>query len=407
VPFVTVMSAGSSYEVFARTGMARAGDSEVMSIQLPAKPKLRGYYHLASVGDDRLLFEGGGNSVVLNGSSVRDLVPLLLPYLDGTNLIEDIVESLPSVEPTVILEALELFAANQLLEDANLPPARLAPSIERYSHQTTFWLSVSNDRYRHQEALAEARVAVIGLESLGSSVAHVLATSGVGRIHIVGDGIVSPADQLIGGYARQDIGKMKASALQRRLLELNDDIQCDHFSTTISTPSEAAEILEDCDFAIVCSDTPSVRTLEAVNEASLAVNVPWIRGSLDYHRGVIGPIIIPRETACFTCMTLRIRGNASYSRDAMALERHLRHERDDEVEIGLLWPFAGVVAHHLGLEAIKKLTGYTYPSTIGAFIAVDFFTSTLSRHEILKLPRCPSCGTARSRPQMKIWDVES
>lgn len=172
----------------------------------------------------------------------------------------------------------------------------------------------------------------------------------------------------------------------------------------MATPDAMAPALAGCDVAIMCADTASVAGFESLNEACLTLGIPWMRAALDHHRGVVGPTVIPHETACFTCLTLRMRGNAAAVEDAMAFERHLR-EGGTATESAVLAPFAGLVAQHASLEIVKLLTGFAHPATAGALLALDAITGETTRREVLKLPRCPACGPGRDRPQMKIWDI--
>lgn len=120
-----------------------------MEKTLPHKPKLRPYLHTVPRGDERLLFRGGGDTVVLKGASVRDLVPLLLPHLDGCATVPEIVAALPTVDGEVVAAALALLHEQRLLEDAAVAPPPEIALPERFREQGAFWLSLGGDRHAH------------------------------------------------------------------------------------------------------------------------------------------------------------------------------------------------------------------------------------------------------------------
>ena len=378
-----------------------------MMAQFPERPKLRAYYHVVPLADDRLLFQGGGNTVVLRGESVRDLLPLLLPLFDGTRTMPEIADALPDVAPEVVAGAIALFHEKQLLEDAAaIPPAVLAPYPDRLRPQAAFWLSLGDDRYARQQRLATARVAILGIDAVGTALAQSLAAAGVGNLLLVNTGAAAgrcaPRVDIDAGH---DTGEDHGEALSSRLSALYGDVRCVAAASSATTPEEMTDLLDGCDMAVFCADAPAIAGIEALNEACLHLHIPWTRGCLDHHRGVIGPTVIPRETACFTCFTLRVRSNAAFVDDAIAFERHIRETGDGAAEPAFLAPLASMVAQHVALETLKVLTGFAYPRTAGALLALDALTGETTRHDVLKLPRCPTCGPLRDRPQMKIWDI--
>ncbi len=376
-----------------------------MAAQLPLRPKLRGYYRVIPVQEDKLLLQGGGNTLVLSGDSVREFIPRLISYLDGDLTVEQILLRLPDVEPNVVLEALTFFQERNLLED-------IATKItdiyhDRYAYQTSFWLSISNDRYHYQNKLAKAQVAIFGLGAIGSMVASSLALAGVGRIDLIDRKKVAAADQLSGSYTLQHIGQYRAVVMKEYLTALNDLIHCESLTGDTGEVKDIIPLLDGCDMALVCSDSPTTITEELLNEAALELDIPWSRGSIDHYHGVIGPTVIPKQTACFTCFNLRLRSNATYIEDAVAYDKHLREHESMDEEVALLVPCAGLIAHHLALETLKVITGFAYPISAGAFLSLNSFTGELTRHVVLKLPRCPGCSIVSNYPRMKIWDIST
>jgi len=284
----------------------------------------------------------------------------------------------------------------------------LAPYIGRHATQTAFWLALSGDRYAIQSTVADSSVLVYDLGAVGSAIAVTLALAGVGQLTLADAKPVAVSDQAFGPwYSPGTMGESRASALQRHCSGLNTQVTCQVLDAPPATPEEVAAVVHDSTLAVVCSDKTSVNAFQMFNEGCLIADRKWIRAVADHHMGSVGPLFVPRQTACFTCLRLRLLSNAPHPEEAAAVDRHLAAESDATPEVALLSGLAGAIANLLAVEVLKVLTGFSYPITTGAFLSLDLFTMELSRHEVLKLPRCPACGPFRHRSQAKIWDIDS
>ncbi|MEA2412117.1 MAG: molybdopterin-synthase adenylyltransferase [Thermoleophilaceae bacterium] len=374
--------------------------------ELPRRPRLRPYLDVVPLGDDRLLFLGGGQSVVLRGAAVQEVLPALLSRLNGRQTIDDIARGLPWIDDAVVVQAVALFSSHGLLEDAAVePPSALNGDAERYGHQTSYWLSVAPDRYAPQSKLHDATVAIVGLGGVGTALAMSLAGSGIGRLILADPMCVAPSDALF-GYAPASAGTTRATALCDRLGSGDGRV-----AATAVEPHE--ETLEPADVLVFCgdatsigaSDSASASSCRLLNDLSISTGTPWLRASVDHDEGFVGPCVIPGDTACFECFRLRLKSN--FTADAIAHDSHAStnggRPRDGTA---LLAPFATLVAQHAALEVIKIVTGFATPVTAGALLTLGLVSGDSSRHAVLKLPRCPACGPARDRPQMRVWDLK-
>lgn len=368
------------------------------------RPKLRDYIHMTRVSEEELRFEAGADTVVLKGRSVSEVLPSLLNCLDGVTDIARIKERMPDVEPTVVDDALLLLTKYNLLDErSHKLPESLPPDVaSRIENQSNFWLSVRNDRYAMQEALWSATVTVIGIGGVGATAASLLAAAGVGQLTLVDHRKTKASDQLYGvldsdggapkTYRTFRLGEKLASTKTR--IRTNEEL--------ITTAEQLRAVIEGSNLIILAEDSRMASSARLLNEACLDLEIPWITAHVDHSRGVIGPLIVPRQTACFTCYEYRCKGNNPYFSSGADQSKE---DADALRSSALLGPFAGFVGNYLALEAMKQLTGFAYPSTTGRIHAVDFFTMESEIHDVLKLPRCPACGPLRDKPLMKVWDL--
>ncbi len=372
---------------------------------VPELPKLRGYLQVRRIAEDQLLFEAGADCVLLKGRSVAELLPALLACLDGSHSAALIKEKLSDVEPKVIDEALLLLTKHNLLEDSSRQPPSSLPSslLERVEHQMNFWLSVRNDRYSLQDALWRSHVSVLGLGGVGASVAGFLASAGVGSLMLVDGEKTRLSDHVYASNSLDNLGELRTHWLGKKLTSGPAPPRIQTSEESLCDSERLQSLIQGSRLVVLCADTRSPSAARVVNEACLQSGISWISAHVDHNRAIIGPFVFPRQTACFTCYEYRCNGNSPYGNRSDP--ENLNGSGGESM--GMLGPFAGLVASYLALEALKSLTGFVHPATTGRVHAFDFFTMDSEFHEVLKLPRCPSCGPARSRPLMKIWQLDA
>jgi ribosomal protein S12 methylthiotransferase accessory factor len=159
------------------------------------------------------------------------------------------------------------------------------------------------------------------------------------------------------------------------------------------------------DFALACLDGPSPLVLEAVNAAALETGTAWVAAQVVGGTGLLGPTVLPRQSACYTCYQLRRDANldANDLEGVAAFEARLRQL--PSVRTGLVGPrpLAAALGGLLALEAVRLLSGLGLPQTVGRVLRVDFLGPQPSMHRLLRFPRCPSCGTGQRAVLTQSW----
>lgn len=215
------------------------------SAPLPECPRLAPWYRRVEEGS-RIVFEHGGRAVVLEGAAVGRLLPPLLPLLDGTRTPDEVVETLGRPVAPAVERALDLLAAGGLLTDGPPPPGSPEAS------ETAEHLAAASGAAPSAVAgrLASARIAVAGTSPISAEVVRLLDRAGVGHV------------------ARR--------------------------SEAAPDPSQG--------LAVVAPAAEETDLLAAWNEAAIPVGAPWLPvvpgpdGLI-----VIGPLVLPRRTACLAC----------------------------------------------------------------------------------------------------------
>lgn len=198
-----------------------------------------------------------------------------------------------------------------------------APMIERdalarYIRQARF-APLGTDG---QAGLARARVVIVGCGALGSVAAELLARAGVRALRLIDRDAVDASNlHRVALYTEADASAAlpKAEAAAGALLRLRADLDVEARVADLDGEN-ALELLAGCDLVLDGSDNFEAR--HVLNEACLALSLPWIHGACLGATAVAWPILpgapcyacevrdvpSPGETA--TCETAGILGSA-------------------------------------------------------------------------------------------------
>jgi bacteriocin biosynthesis cyclodehydratase domain-containing protein len=315
---------------------------------LPRQPYLRPWYRTASDGE-RLLLEHGGTVVVLEGAALKRLVPALLPLLDGTRRLEDLVAQLGAPARPAIEQALALLAERGLLTEGpplDDLPEPFATSAESLSAARRDGASPHEVRRR----LREARVAVAGGPRVATTLTRELLRAGVGRVDQVG---------------------WEASGLDRT-----------H------------------DVAVAAAGQHELTELADWDRRRNDDGVAWLAlMPFDGRLAPIGPLVVPGETACLACYRLRRAATSDCRDELRALDGSPSSARATTALETLV---AGIAA----LALLRYLAGLD-PTLPGSFYALDVGVPlALSRHRVLRVPRCPACSQVDALAAPLPWFKE-
>jgi bacteriocin biosynthesis cyclodehydratase domain-containing protein len=316
-----------------------------MAAPLPPRPLLKPWYRLLH-REGRVLLQYGETLVSFEGGAARRLLPALLPLLDGTRSVDEVVAILgPAVRPAVE-QALSLLDEHELLTD---PPADEAGERERRSAE---FLAATDPLGRsHAELLRvvqAAEVAVAGSGALAAEVASSLRRSGVSGLE-----------------------RLPLPAASRDL---------ERFQLAVAAPTgEELPVLLDW------------------NAAALAAGVAWLQVlPFDGLFAAIGPLYVPGETGCYACFRMRRAANVDYGPEFAALG-----------EVGARLPAAASLEQTIaGLAATLALRWLAHRDQFlpGTWYALELsLQPALGVHVLYRVPRCPACSGLGAAAQPLPW----
>ncbi|WP_430493761.1 ThiF family adenylyltransferase [Rossellomorea marisflavi] len=249
---------------------------------------------------------------------------------------------------------------------------------ERYSRQILF----APIGERGQEVLGEKCVIIIGAGALGSSVADMLARSGVGKLTIIDRDYVEWSNlQRQQLYTEHDAESSlpKAAAAERRLKRVNSQVEIDGRVGEV-TPGMLSSM--EADLLIDATDNFHVRLM--VNDHARMRSIPWIFGACLGSYGITHTFL-PGEGPCLRCLqdVLPVNGDSCESQ-------------------GIISPAVTMVTSYQTAEALKILTG-AKGALRKTLLSFDLWENSRSEVTIESLRKmdCPTCGSNPTFPALK------
>lgn len=281
-----------------------------------------------------LLVDGAPRVRALRGWVATDVLPKLLPLLDGTRDLEEIEAALPDIPRDHVRRAVSLLSANGLVESAPL-----APAPDPRSEETLAFLRRLSDgpdagRLAYQRLQASA-AAIVGVSDSSVSMERLLIGAGVGEVTVI----------------RADDLEYWTRHSRRRL---------------------------DRSLVISLSNNDEERDAQrALSGWCRSQELSWLRGSVDAEAGWadVGPLFCGSMSPCHACF-LRMR----------RLEGR-EHAKTRPLVTSAVAFWAGMLA----TEAVYVLGGVGSRLRGRTFRRYDLTSGRVKDLHVCRIPGCVSC----------------
>ncbi len=151
--------------------------------------------------------------------------------------------------------------------------------------------------------------------------------------------------------------------------------------------TQQVSLTERADLRIVITDDYMSENLERFNRSALERGTPWMPVKPVGSRVWIGPAILPGETACWSCLTTRLRQNRPVAEFAVMHGGEPAPLQTPEPTVN---PAVIETTYRIVADAIANR------NTIDRLVVFDPAGSSIELHAVVRLPHCPDCG--RSDP---------
>jgi molybdopterin-synthase adenylyltransferase len=372
------------------------------------KPRLPSHFYVWSEpagegGEEVLHFVSERRRLKLKGHSFREFEGHVLPLLDGRRTVEEIQAAVADVfAPRDVENAIALMASQGLLAEGAGEGGVVAgdtgpaPHPPRWEPQRNFLHEVLGDAEAVSHRLAASVVTVLGLGGAGADTALALAKMGIGEVRLVDSLAVGPADPYFSeAFQAAEPGSPRTAAVARRFAASAPWTHAVEIGVPLADDTAVEAAVAGSHFAVCCLDAGQSWTTYQLNRACLKLDLPWTSVTLAGTEVVLGPTVVPHQTACYLCYRMRAVACAVNPEDAFAHERYLDSRRqDDSGRRENLAPAAVIAAQLAALEAVKALSGLRL-SARGGLVILDLLDLGTSRHTVLRKPGCPACFPER------------
>jgi molybdopterin-synthase adenylyltransferase len=150
---------------------------------------------------------------------------------------------------------------------------------------------------------------------------------------------------------------------------------------------------------VVCSDFGGLQRLATWNALAYRRGWHFLPVVLQNAVGLVGPLVIPKETACFQCLLSREEANS----DAAALGRATEIFAFEGQLIAAYHPSMATALGDVAAVELTKHYAYGWTSAaIGNAIEVNLLAATMRPRPILKAPNCPVCSPLRFGTRVEL-----
>ena len=325
------------------------------ALTLPDRPRLAPWVVAVDLGDARLQFRSAESSHTLTHPLLVSAFHRVEKLLDGRHSEQEIVALVGTAfQPATIIFLLKLLHGKGLLQHGGDVEVETRDD-EVWQRQVRFLSHYVANASSTQAALASSRVGVVGCSGLRPAIVTAMGSIGIDSVTDIGD----------------------SSAWH----------------------ASAGGGLAELDLVVACGISPGFKFFDAINHACLATGTRWLRVTTSGTSAQLGPTVVPYETACYTCLDLRRQTHEP------ELGGYLAY-RDSPVDTGSVRDdgtavLSLVVSGQAVAEIMRILAGHAAPVTFGRYYEFSAVSPVATPHDVLKVPRCTSCGTTR---YTEAWD---
>lgn len=351
-----------------------------------SKPRIRGYLTIFPLAGHNFGVQGGSGELwrlQLNERTYQ-LLSTVLPYLNGECNTAYILEELrrKGFESQAVQKLLEQLQKALIIEDAEQPDL-LPEDAALFENQLLFFSRFSDHKSpgAFHADLRTARIDVLESEALSTEILIQMRNSGIGQLRLLGTDRAAQK-QAITTVQADNPGSTTIEALP------------------LTLPGVYAEDVAPPSLLVAPMQRWNPRVLESINQWAIKTRTPWLLiQASSISEGVVGPLFVPGQTACYMCLESRLRSNMRFHDEYEQLRDHLKEEQTASQPCGSLNAFANVLAGFATVEVIKYLTAFATPKLGGAFLSINWFNLNMEVHEVLRLPRCAFCRP----PQVELF----
>jgi thiazole/oxazole-forming peptide maturase SagC family component len=330
--------------------------------------------------DQVVILKRGVNQVKIEGESAIDVVKVIVTLAseDGATE-EELLDYFGGTDSDRIRNVLRaLIDKGFLVSKGQKQDFGLAP--DEFRQEIFFEALGIRDTDLHR--LQEKKIAIIGVNAISRQMARALRNSQLSNFDVIDN----PLFRNIGLFTNEG--------------RLHPEKWDDGIRMPLSYQEWMAGLSDTRPDILVCtSDFGGMQLMRDFNKFCVENDVLFLPVVLQDFRGWIGPLVIPRETACYEC-TLS-RQNSLMPDHDIRRSIELSAYEGQEV-IGFHPSMASILGDMAVMELTKLFAKILNTWNVGHLIEVNMLKTEIKSRRILKVPRCPVCGEMNRLPRISV-----
>ncbi|WP_435735395.1 TOMM precursor leader peptide-binding protein [Cellulosimicrobium sp. PMB13] len=329
---------------------------------------------------DGVLFHNTTTGFRLTAPTGYRLATLLVPYLDGTNRVADLCDSLPEAQRAMIGELIQTLYERGFARDTPLAGPEVIDPVdaERFAAQIAYIDHYADDAPGRFARFRSTTVAVLGDDAVAIASAKGLVRNGAPRV-LVTSGEVAVAT--------------KAEAVDGAVV-----VELD------AAPGEVTWAdLSGADVVLVAGGDTAARQTYSLVAAGVPEGTLLIPAWTYGERAVVGPAMRQDGRGCWVCAVLRLTSTHDAAAAAPVWSGIALPGRAPRAARPLGRPLASMVGNLLAYEAFRIVTGALPGETEGSVIVQNIESLDAIAEPLLVHPRCPFCSAAPDALDLGGW----
>src|SRR5262249_12701691 len=151
-------------------------------------------------------------------------------------------------------------------------------------------------------------------------------------------------------------------------------------------------VAREGDCTVVVTDDYLRPELAAWNAQSMISGKTWLLVKPVGMEIWIGPLFVPKQSACWECLAQRLRGHRK-------LEQYIARRNGTDVPVGRISACIASTQHAALAEAATEITGWIgtggRSNLVDRVVTTSALTLERTHHHLTRRPQCPSCGSPK------------
>ncbi len=316
----------------------------------------------------------GANRFIIREERGSTIVRLIVALSTQGITLDELIAEFSEPDKEIVSSLVEALIERRLAYYADQATATYGTE----SPQDIFIWHFNKSRQEFNADINQASIILVGINLLSITLFETLNRSGFTQISFIDDPLLRNIRLF------DELGQIKD------LPEISNLILSDIDLTNFSDNSV---------LVLPCSDFGGSTAFRQWNTQAHRNEFRLLPVSMHDLRGFIGPYIIPKSSPCYECLIARENANLiDYQEEAVIGEQaHTLQLTTSAYTEAMLQTLAGIAV----MEVIKIFTSIMLCPT-SELINISLLEPSITRHPVLKIPRCPCCSPAEWRPDINI-----